>query len=184
MSGSGRTPDRSVEVVAYDPNWPARAAEECQLLASRLGDVLNVVEHVGSTAVPGLPAKPTLDLLAGTNSIAAVLERVNELEELGYEHRRGSFVTTPDHLFFRKVRNRRRTHHLHIVDMNAAAFQEYLWFRDFLVANPEAAQEYAAFKLQLAAEYADDRTRYVEKKSEFVERVMDEVRNWALAGSS
>ncbi len=145
---------------------------------SRLGEVLNVVEHVGSTAVPGLPAKPTLDLLAGTSSIPAVLERVDELEELGYEHRPGSFVTAPDHLFFRKVQNRKRTHHLHVVDINAAAFREYMWFRDFLVAHPEAAQEYAAFKLQLAADYADDRTRYVESKSEFVERLMDEVRAW------
>lgn len=176
VNGSGRTPDRSVEVVDYDASWPARADEECHLLVFRLGDVLNVVEHVGSTAVPGLPAKPTLDLLAGTSSIAAVLERVDELDDLGYEHRPGSFVTSPDHLFFRKVRNRKRTHHLHVVGMYTAVFQEYLWFRDFLVAHTEAAQEYAAFKLELAFEYADDRTRYVEKKSEFVERLMDEVR--------
>ncbi|MDP8929896.1 MAG: GrpB family protein [Actinomycetota bacterium] len=95
---------------------------------SLLGDVLKVVEHVASTAVPGLPAKPTLDLLAGTNSIPAVLERVDELEGLGYEYRPASFVTSSEHLFFRKVRKRKRTHHLHVVDMETAEFQEYLWF--------------------------------------------------------
>ncbi|MDP8932083.1 MAG: GrpB family protein [Actinomycetota bacterium] len=181
MNRSRGTPDRRVEVVAYDPTWPVRAAEECHLLVSRLGDVLKVVEHVGSTAVAGLPAKPTLDLLAGTNSIPAVLERVEELEGLGYEYRPASFVTSPDHLFFRKVRNRKRTHHLHVVYMGTAEFQEYLWFRDFLVANPEAAQRYAAFKLELAVECANDRNGYVEKKAEFVAPLMDEVRAWAAS---
>ncbi len=66
MNRSRGTHDPRVGVVPYDPTWPVCAAEECHLLLSRLGDVLKVVEHIGSTAVPGLPAKPTLDLLAGT----------------------------------------------------------------------------------------------------------------------
>ncbi len=103
------------------------------------------------------------------------------MEDLGYEYRPGSFVTSREHLFFRKVRNRKRTHHLHVVDMDTAEFQEYLWFRDFLVANPEAAQRYAAFKLELAAECADDRNRYVKTKTEFVAQLMDEVRAWAAS---
>jgi GrpB-like predicted nucleotidyltransferase (UPF0157 family) len=166
-------PDGTVEVIPYDPAWPARfEAERALLVASGL---FLSVEHIGSTAVPGLVAKPTVDILAVADDLPVILAQGVP----GYDHRPGSFADDDRHLFFRKVRDGKRLCHLHVVHSSSPEIDEYRLFRDFLRARPEVAARYADLKLHLAARFADRRQAYVEAKEREVDMLMDEARTWA-----
>jgi GrpB-like predicted nucleotidyltransferase (UPF0157 family) len=178
MAPVSRRPDGTVEVVAYDPAWPARFEAERALLAEAAPGVFSSVEHIGSTAVPGLLAKPTIDMLAVSDDLPRVLQRVDVLAEAGYDYRPGSFPDDDRHLFFRKVRDGKRLVHLHVVHASSPEVDDYRLFRDFLRAEPEVAARYAALKLDLAARYADQRQAYVEQKEREVDVLMEEARRW------
>ncbi len=163
-------PDGTLEVVPYDPAWPARfEVERAILVASGL---FLSVEHIGSTAVPGLVAKPTIDILGVAEDLDAVLARGVP----GYDHRPGSFADDERHLFFRKVRDGKRLCHLHVVHRSSPEIDDYRLFRDFLRATPDAAGRYADLKLSLAARFADRRQAYVEAKQREVDLLMEEAR--------
>ncbi|HWC74872.1 MAG TPA: GrpB family protein [Gemmatimonadales bacterium] len=154
----------TVRVVEYDPQWPALYAAEVariQPFAPTLG-----FEHVGSTAVPGLCAKPVLDILAGHPQTASPLEFVRALERAGYEHRGDAGI--PDHQFFR--RGQPRAYHIHLVARDSALWRQYVGFRDYLRTDARARQEYDALKRALAERFPHDRAAYIERKSSFVRR--------------
>ncbi len=130
------------------------------------------VEHIGSTSVPGLAAKPTIDILAVADDLDAVLARGVP----GYDHRPGSFPDDDRHLFFRKVRDGKRLCHLHVVHQSSPEIDDYRLFRDFLRANPDVAARYADLKRELAARFADRRQAYVEAKQRQVDVLMIEAR--------
>ena len=174
---SGR-PDGTVEVVPYDQVWPARFEAERALLLAAVPDLFLSVEHIGSTAVPGLLAKPTIDILAVSDDLDAVLQRVDALAEAGYDHRPGSFPEDDRHLFLRKVRDGKRLCHLHVVHASSPEIDEYRLFRDFLRADPDAARRYADLKLGLVARYANRRQAYVDAKQREVDVFMAEARRW------
>jgi len=157
---------RPVEVVEHDPGWAAAGAEEAGRVADALGAV--AVEHVGSTAVPGLAAKPVLDLLAGLRSVTLEPARIRAMEALGYECL-GEFGL-PGRVFFRKGTNRRRTHHVHAVEHGGGHWRRHLAVRDFLRARPEEARRYAEVKRAAAASSAD-RDAYWDSKSPYVEEL-------------
>lgn len=165
----GEQPDHSVEVVSYDPAWPSDFEAIRVALASAVGDVAISIEHIGSTAVPGLAAKPTIDILMVVASIDEFLEVLPEVEALGFDYRRqNTFVGSPDHLFLRKVKSGKRTHHLHVLRLGSEEIDEYRRFRDALRQDPALAKEYESLKLKLAADHTSDRMRYVEVKSDWV----------------
>lgn len=170
-----RRPDGTVEVVPYDPGWPARFEAERAALAALA--LFRSIEHIGSTAVPGLAAKPTIDVLAVAEDLGAVLATGIP----GYDHRPGSFPDDDRHLFFRKVRGGKRLVHLHVVHVSSPEVDDYRLFRDWLRADPEAAARYAELKLDLAARYADQRQAYVETKQRAVDVLMDEARRWGAS---
>jgi NAD-dependent deacetylase len=155
----------AVEVVDHDPGWAAAAAGE----AARVADALDAVavEHVGSTAVPGLAAKPVLDLLAGLRTVEIAPERIRAMEALGYECL-GEFGL-PGRIFFRKG-PKRRTHHVHAVEHGGEHWRRHLAVRDFLRAHPEEAERYAEVK-RAAAVSAADRDTYWEAKAAYVEEL-------------
>ncbi len=159
-----RRPDRTVEVLPYDPGWPAKLKLERELLAEALPSALSI-EHIGSTSVPGLSAKPTLDILVVLESLDEALARIEQLASIGYDYRPGSFVKEDDHLFFRKVVNGKRIHHLHVLADSSPEPAEYRLFRDFLIARPDAAARYEKEKLALAAKHQDDRAATSAPKS-------------------
>lgn len=166
----------AVEVTAADPAWPARFAAERPLLAAALPEA-RAIEHVGSTSVPGLPAKPTIDIMAVVDDPAAtVRERGPALARLGYDHRPGSFPDDTRHVFLRKVDHGVRTHHLHLVAADSPLPDDYRAFRAYLTGDPDAAARYAAVKQELAERYADRRQRYVDLKAEYVDGLMAEAR--------
>lgn len=167
-----------VQVVPYDPSWPQQFETERRQLLEAVPD-LAAVEHIGSTAVPGLPAKPTIDILAITADLPGLLVRLDRLAAIGYEFKPGSFPDDPHHLFLRKLRDARRTHHLHVLAKGHPAIEEYRLFRDFLRSVPEAAHAYGAIKVRLAARYGENRPGYVEAKEIEVDRLMEKARVWS-----
>jgi GrpB-like predicted nucleotidyltransferase (UPF0157 family) len=152
-----------VDVVPYSPAWPA--------LQAAAGETATSVEHIGSTAVPGLSAKPTIDILLVTGSTGEFLTRLPRIQALGYDYRAGNtLVGSADHLFLRKVRDGRRTHHLHVLAAGSPEIEEYRLFRDALRTG--LARRYERVKLALAAKYAADRTKYVTEKAKWVSETL------------
>lgn len=164
-------PDR-IEIVPADPHWPAAFALEAARIRAVLahrGDL--ALEHIGSTAVPGLAAKPVIDLLLIEPETRRWPHLVEPLQGLGYV----LWADNPrrDRLFFVKGMppfGARRTHHLHV--RTPADAQRELAFRDRLRARPDDAARYAALKRELAAAHAADREAYTDAKTAFIEEIL------------
>ena len=164
----------AVRIVDYDSTWPTRYAEEAKLLAMTLGARLLCVEHVGSTSVPGMPAKPIIDILAAVAGYDDFPTVVRDLEKIGYLYTPESEADDPDRRVFRKGPDdmtRPRTHHLHVTEVGSHYWQRIVAFRDHLRRTPAAAAAYAELKQGLAAEYAREPRSYTAGKHEFVATV-------------
>ena len=164
-----------VILAEYDPSWPEVFAGEAQAIRQALGDVLVGVEHVGSTAIPGLAAKPVVDILAGVTTLTEAEAKIPALEALGYDCRGENGI--PGRLFFRKgLREFRRTHHLHLFRTGHGQWVSMLAFRDHLRAHPGDAQRYEALKRALAEEFRDNRAAYSKGKTQFVQAILEKAR--------
>ncbi|MFL5386233.1 MAG: GrpB family protein [Longimicrobiaceae bacterium] len=160
--------DRTRVVVApYDPAWPALFADEAARLRAGLGGRILSVEHVGSTSVPGMDAKPILDLMAGVESLAAAEALLPALRELGYEHRPDPGI--PERIYLVRGPAERRTHHLSLAEPASAFWRRQLRFRDRLRADPTLAAEYARLKRSLAGCHPTDRLAYAAGKQPFID---------------
>jgi len=160
-----------VVVVPYDPRWPILFEEASALLKAALGPAILAVHHVGSTAVPGLCAKPILDVLVAVPHFEDATQLVAQLKPLGYEFRPEEEI--PDrHYFRRPPGGERRTHHLSLAEPGSRHHTLTLAFRDALRGDPELAAEYARLKLALAQRFPRDRPAYIEGKTQFVKQVL------------
>jgi GrpB-like predicted nucleotidyltransferase (UPF0157 family) len=152
-------------VVDYDPNWPIVFESLRKRIADILGDVAAAIEHVGSTAVPNLPAKPIIDidvLLASETMLPAAIER---LASIGYVHR-GDLGVPEREAFYAPAND--PPHHLYVCPPQSAEFRRHVAFRDYLRAHPREAKIYANLKITLAERFRDDRPAYNDGKTEFV----------------
>jgi GrpB-like predicted nucleotidyltransferase (UPF0157 family) len=170
--GAGDMDD--VEIVDYDPRWPSLFDEEAERLRAILNPTLIVgLVHFGSTAVPGLSAKPIIDILIVVRSLAgAQATFVEALRALDYVY----WADNPkkDRMFFVKGMppfGSRRSHHVHATELHGEMWQR-LAFRDYLRAHPKEAAAYARLKRRLAIEHRTDREAYTDAKSAYVETVM------------
>ena len=154
-----------VRLVPHCDEWASEYAQEAVALRRVLRDAALDIQHIGSTAVPGLPAKPILDLGVAIRSMAEVDALVPALLALGYADM-GEFGV-PGRRFFAK--GNPRTHHLHIVAQDSEHWSRYLLFRDYLRNCPSAAQHYSTMKQSLAKRYAKNREAYTAAKSKFIE---------------
>jgi GrpB-like predicted nucleotidyltransferase (UPF0157 family) len=159
-----------VAVAPYDPAWPALFADEAARLRTALGDRILSVEHVGSTSVPGLDAKPILDLMAGVESLAGAEGLLPALRDAGYEHRLDP--DNPDRLYFVRGPAELRTHHLSLAEPGARFWRQQIRFRDLLRGDPGLAAEYARLKHELAAAHPADRLAYAAGKQPFIEAAL------------
>jgi GrpB-like predicted nucleotidyltransferase (UPF0157 family) len=162
----------AVHLSGYDPRWPERAAGYADEVRPVLAPwLLGPIEHVGSTSVPGLVAKPVIDLMA---QVADTDAAVGALAELDWRYVPPELDGQPWRRFFVKVSpdGLHRLAHLHVMPAGAARWDQQLRFRDALRASPALRDEYAAVKSRLASTYADDRERYTDEKAAFVTRVM------------
>lgn len=154
-------------IAPYDPEWPARFARERDLLQRAIGAwVVGDIHHVGSTAVPGLDAKPVIDILVGVEDLATSRACFEPLAKLEYLY----FPYLPDEMhWFCKPDPSRRTHHLHLVPRDSPRYRDELAFRDYLRSKPRKASDYAELKHRLAARFEYDREGYTNAKTDFIE---------------
>jgi len=177
MSFMPERPDFSVEVVPYSETWPTLFEQERVALQEAVGGAATSIEHIGSTAVPGLSSKPTIDILMVVDSPEAFLERLPAVEALGYDYRpNNTLVGGESHLYLRKVVDGKRTHHLHVLRSGSPEIDDYRLFRDYLRADPTLATEYERLKIALARRHGDDRMRYVTEKAIWVDNRLRELR--------
>ncbi len=160
-------------MAAYDPRWPVRFDEERARIEGVVGRWLIGTEHIGSTAVPGLDAKPVIDLMVGLGSMSYAYRCVEPLINLGYSYWKEG--VQPHHRLFAKFVDAEwtaRTHNLHLVEAESWYWKERSLFRDYLRADPATAREYARLKHELAGRFRDDREAYTAAKKEFVAAVV------------
>lgn len=181
---------RPVLLLPHDPAWPRLASQEAARITLLLGQQLIAIHHIGSTAIPGIRAKPILDLLGEVRRIEFFDERPDLLHPLDYRAR--SEMGIPGRRYFSKSASGPRTHHLHLYQSGDPNIHRHLLFRDYLLAHPGAAAEYERLKLALAAQFPDDTTAYTEAKSLFIQAAEQAADRWrvtigpwpaALAGS-
>jgi GrpB-like predicted nucleotidyltransferase (UPF0157 family) len=160
-----------MRVVAYDPTWPARFEAERGVLEEAIGDwVVAGIHHVGSTAVPGLAARPVIDIVVGVCELASsrgCFEPLAKIGSLYAPYRAGEmhwFVSPPP---------TRRTHRLHLVPHASRRYRDELAFCDYLRTHPDAAAEHAALKRRLASRFEHDREAYTDAKAAFIHVVVD-----------
>lgn len=164
-----------IEIVPPDPSWPAKfAAEAARLRAALPPGLVRCIDHIGSTAVPGLAAKPIIDIMLELSDFARADETVPVLEALGYAF----WPDNPDphHRFFvlgMPPYGTGRTHHVHIYEL-ATTRERHRRFRDLLCADPLAAVRYAALKHRLATEHRSDREAYTQAKTAFIDDLLAE----------
>lgn len=177
-----RVTSEEVKIVSYDPRWPDRFTEEKEHLSACLpADLIRRIEHFGSTAVPGLAAKPVVDMLVEVTSLPETKRRIVPiLEAKGYD-----YFWRPTHgedgppyyaWFIKRDEKGTRTHHIHMVEAGFTEHWDRLLFRDYLIAHPAIAKEYEALKLELAATTAHARVAYTNAKGDFIQRVTQEAK--------
>jgi GrpB-like predicted nucleotidyltransferase (UPF0157 family) len=158
----------AVRLVEYDPRWPQLFAAERQRIRDQWGTLALRLEHIGGTAIPGMCAKPVLDMAAGRPRDASTQDYVAALKQAGYEHRGERGV--PGRQFFR--RGQPRAYHVHLVEEGGPQWRDYLAFRDYLRTHAEAAREFADLKRVLAARFAKYREAYMNAKSSHVQEIL------------
>ena len=167
---------REVVIVDYDALWPELFRREVEGLRQAFGTSLVALEHIGSTSVPSLAAKPVIDIQAVVKLVSDVDKGLSALTVLGWEQ--GSFDLDPErHLYFKKHdADRTRTHQLHVYQPDHPAAAAHLFFRDYLRAHSEEAVRYQDLKRRLAQQYRQDGLAYNDAKTAFVESVLAKAR--------
>jgi GrpB-like predicted nucleotidyltransferase (UPF0157 family) len=173
--------DPAIRIVDHDPDWPAIADAEIRLIADEVAEHVVRLDHIGSTAVPGLAAKPIIDLQMSVAAIAPIEAYAEPLERLGY-----LFVPDPDFAdwqFFAKPPERPRTHHLHVVQSGSEHERRHLAVRDYLRAHREEAAAYEALKRRLVTRHPEERLAYIEGKAPFVRQLEERALGWSKSSS-
>jgi GrpB-like predicted nucleotidyltransferase (UPF0157 family) len=162
--------EQQIEIAEYNPVWPLRFQDESVALASHLRSLLvGQPEHIGSTAVPGLAAKPIIDIMAPVRSLEESRAAIVVASELGYMY----YPYKADTMhWFCKPSPENRTHHLHLVPQGSRIWRERIAFRDALRASPMLRAKYQELKQALARQYSADRDGYTEAKGEFIRTVV------------
>jgi len=163
-----------VKLVPHNPDWNILFEAEEDLIRNTFGDIIIEIEHIGSTAIPGIPAKPIIDIDVGVKSLDDALKMQEGFKEIGYEYRPQEIAHEGQRWqeLYVKGPEKKRDFYVHVTVYNSDHWKNDLLFRDFLGKNPSYAQEYASLKERLAKKYASNRYDYTEVKSEFIDKVL------------
>ncbi len=167
---------REVRVVPHDPTWAETFETEAAVLRSVLGDEALAVHHIGSTSVPGLIAKPTVDMLVEVCRIEEVDRFDTAMAERGYEA--WGEYGIPGRRFFVKNRGPVRTHNIHVFEAGTPEVERHLAFKDYLIQHPETARAYGTLKKDLAERFPTDMESYMGGKDAFVKKTEREALLW------
>lgn len=162
----------TVEIVPYDPRWPVEYGVERDRLLRMFPAAFSGIEHVGSTAVPGLAAKPIIDLIVAVPSMEVADVVMHSLVDIGYLFSADFNIKLGDSRWMMKHSNGRRTHHLHMVLPGSSNWLDKIRFRDLLRADAGLAAKYLSLKKDLAQRYSQDREAYTEAKADFVRNAL------------
>jgi GrpB-like predicted nucleotidyltransferase (UPF0157 family) len=171
--------DLQLEVVAYDPCWPGRYETWRDRLEGRLAGTALRIEHLGSTAVRGLPAKPTIDIQISVADLDDESRYVAQIERAGVQRRSRDAL----HRFFRPFAGQPRNVHVHVCQVGSDWEREHLLFRDYLRSHSAAKDAYAGVKWEAARVWSDDRIAYTEAKTEVILDLLATAETWARANS-
>lgn len=172
--GSDRDLD-PIEIVAYDPEWPARFESWRAKLAAALGPTARRIDHFGSTSIPGLAAKPVIDIQVRVDDMTQEELYVPQIEQLGVQLR----SRDDDHRFFRPFAGKPRDVHIHVCNVGSEWARKDLLFAAFLRQDPAAQAEYLRGKELAAARWVDDRIAYTEAKTEVIGGISVRAEEWA-----
>jgi GrpB-like predicted nucleotidyltransferase (UPF0157 family) len=161
-----------VIITPYSPNWPTQFHAIREELLSAFAPTAVTIEHIGSTSVPGLAAKPVIDVLLGARSLADIESKIKPLSKIGFPYVPKYERELPMRRYFVKSSPTSLRVHLHAVELNSRLWQEHLAFRDRLRADANLRAQYQALKLRLAEEFADDKAAYTDAKSPFIQAVL------------
>ena len=159
-------------IKEYDTKWPQLFETEKAALMEAIGHYVADIQHIGSTAVPGLAAKPVIDIMVGLRRLLDAQDCILPIEGMEYEYVPEFEDEFPDRRYFRKSINGKRTHQIHVVEINTDFWKRHLAFRDHLRSHSETANEYAALKKELAKQFENDREGYTNAKTIFIENVL------------
>jgi GrpB-like predicted nucleotidyltransferase (UPF0157 family) len=157
-----------VRLVPYTKEWERLFQAEKPRLQAAVGKVVLDIQHVGSTSIPGMVAKPIIDIAIAIENFEEAAVCVKPIEQLGYEYKGENGI--PRRHYF--VKGNPTTHHLHINEIGGRNWKDLILFRDYLTQHAEIAKEYAELKLTLARRYPTNRQSYLDGKAPFIERVL------------
>lgn len=169
-----------VKLLPHQAEWEINAEETIMLMKTILGDTCIDIQHVGSTSIKHICAKPIIDIAVAINELADILPYNDVLSKNGIFYRKEE--TTGQLLYLMgDLENEIKTHHIHVVKYNSVNWQNYLNFRDFLNAFPEKARLYNELKQELAKKYASERKLYTDGKSELIKALLKEAEEWKVS---
>lgn len=173
-----------VVLVDHETAWEDNAKETIAFLKAQLGDAVVDAQHIGSTAIRHIKAKPIVDIVVGVKEFSAIRARLSILHGNGIIHRPNNDM--PEYMMFvmGDMQNEIRTHHIHVVPYNGEEWCNQLNFRDYMNAHPEAAKEYEALKLKLYEEYSENRAAYTKAKEEYILRANQMAARWKAGSES
>jgi GrpB-like predicted nucleotidyltransferase (UPF0157 family) len=173
----------AIVIKPSDPEWPDSFRSQATILAPLMNDLLTrPLEHIGSTSIPGMPAKPIIDMLAVIDDYESFGPVMAELEKVGWIHapEPGDEERRKWSLCFPTVEL--RSHHLHVVEHASTGWRDWLLFRDYLRGHPDEAERYSTLKRDLASADANDRDRYRSGKAPLIRELLDHARVWKRDG--
>lgn len=167
----------TIVVEDYNPAWPRLFVEEKALIHAAIGDFIADIQHVGSTSVPGLGAKPIVDIMVVVRNLALVPNCVRPLENIDYLYMAENGIPGR-HLFCKPahVSSFQRLYHLHIMEKTHEQYSFHLLFRDYLRTHPDTRQAYQSLKREMATKYGFDRVGYTDAKHDFIRSVIAQAR--------
>ncbi|ENQ3107781.1 GrpB domain, predicted nucleotidyltransferase, UPF0157 family [Bacillus sp. 491mf] len=158
--------DKPVVIEEYTAKWALQFKKEQKIIKDIIGDAVLAIEHIGSTSVEGLSAKPILDIMVGVHDLNEINTFIEPLKTIGYEH--VFHQEFPNRRFFRKGLWRAGTHHLHIYQYGSEDWQNNLSFRNYLINHPDVRRQYEQLKRELATKHRFDRVAYTNAKAPFI----------------
>ncbi|MDO4275401.1 MAG: GrpB family protein [Eubacteriales bacterium] len=170
----------TVILEEHEVEWESMAMETISLLKSILGDIAIDIQHVGSTSIQDIVAKPIIDIAVGVREINQVLSKNDQLEESGVIYRKQDVAGQLLYVmgdFQKEI----RTHHIHIVTYGSTAWNNYINFRDYLNYDKDMAREYSELKKTLSKEYKNNRDRYTEGKHNLINKILGMASEWKNA---
>jgi GrpB-like predicted nucleotidyltransferase (UPF0157 family) len=167
MSGYGK-----IIIKKYDQEWTNLYETERETLMEAIGHYVADIQHIGSTAVAGLAAKPVIDIMIGLRRLLDAQDCILPIEAMDYEYVPEYEVEFPGRRYFRKNIKGIRSHHIHMVEIHSDFWKRHLLFRDQLRSNEKTAKEYEALKRELAIKFENDREAYTNAKTPFIENIL------------